>query len=239
MVQQSLRGVAAATARPPEDADDEDPMFIEKHQTFNLIQKYAADEQKYTAAGDLAKAHHARQMKESFEADFNKLEEENPTPLWAEKKEEFKAGYLADVEKYVGDKERFSQLKRQAGEDKIYNDTRQRLNGIYDMLPDHPELHFIRGDSRDGRHPDWHIARIKLPPEVKKNLLHHAKLNQGRANAKTIEDRLVELGYIERLTVEYDENTKLEDKDPEHMTQEEYEEWRRKQGANPKYHRMF
>jgi hypothetical protein len=238
LIQQSVGGMAQAQARPPEDPDDEDVAFVQKHEAFNLFRKYAEDEAKYQSAGDVVKQRHARMMKESWENELNKLEKEFPTPLHERKKEEFRSQYMNDIEAAL-DEKHFAELKRQLGEDKAFNDANQRLNGIYDMYPDIDELHFLRGVSRDGRHPDWHIAKIKLPPEVKANILHTAKLNQGRPGSKTVEDRLVELGYIERLKVEYDEDTKLEDKDPEHMSQSEYEAWRRKQGALPKYHRMF
>jgi hypothetical protein len=236
VAQQQLGGMGAPVAQQPEMPEDEDAFFIEKHQTFQHIQKYAADQERYTASGDHAKAQHARMMKESLERDLESLERDHPTPLFQRAIDEVKGRYLADVELAVKDRERFDELKKELGDAKMYNDATQRLKAVNRMYADSEDLYFIRGDSRDYRHPDWHIEKISLPPDVKVQMLRQAELHEGVRGGKTLEDLLVEQGYLARLKVEYDEDTPLEKKDPQHMTQAEYEQWRESQGAKPKYH---
>jgi hypothetical protein len=236
VAQQQLGGMGAPMAQQPEMPEDEDAYFIEKHQTFQHIQKYATDQERYTASGDHAKAQHARMMRESLERDLERLESEHPTPMYQRAVDEVKSQYLADVELAVKDRGRFDELKRELGDAKMHNDSMQRIKAVNRQQPDSEDLYFIRGDSKYYRHPDWHIEKIALPPDVKTQVLRQAELHEGVRGGKTLEDLLVEQGYLARLKVEYDEDTPLEKKDPEHMTQAEYEQWREKQGAKPKYH---
>jgi hypothetical protein len=175
-------------------------------------------------------------MKESCVRDLEKLESDHPTPMFQRAVDEVKARYLADVELAIKDKDRFEELKASLGEPKLFNDATQRIKAVNRQQPDSEDLYFIRGDSKYYRHPDWHIEKIALPPDVKASMLRQAALHEGVRGGKTLEDLLVEQGYLARLKVEYDEDTPLEEKDPEFMSQAEYEQWRESQGARPVYH---
>jgi hypothetical protein len=88
-------------------------------------------------------------------------------------------------------------------------------------------LYFVNGDSKHGRLPTYHVAKIELTVDQKQKILNES------AYKGTLYDLLVSYGYISPMEAPED----FRAGSPEHMTQQEYEAWRQKNDkrAKPTY----
>jgi hypothetical protein len=229
-VAQELRGASAVNQAVQPGIDDpreRDDFYLEKTEIINNIQKYRDDEQKALDRLDYKKAQHCRQMADSFEKDFAKLETEHPDPTYTQLYKEGLEGYRADLENAIENIDDFEQRRKAAQSDtQFYRDVQQRVKTV-NKATDDGTLYFVNGDSKHGRLPTYHVAKIELPVEQKQKILNESTYRG------TIYDLLVSYGFIEKM--EAPESVKKED--PNEMDQETYEAWRQKNDprAKPTY----
>jgi hypothetical protein len=226
-VDRELSGRTPAGPPPISDPRDNDDYFPEKQEIINQIEKYQTDEQRALAVGDHEKARHCQQMKKSYERDFHKLETEHPTPNFKKAMDEGLKQYQADLDNAVDNPDDYEKRRNESkSPEQFYRDNMQRIK-VVNSTSDDGTLYFLMGDSKYGRLEDYHVAKIELSPEVKQKII------QESAYSGTLYDRLLAGNFIQPM--EPIKNSK----DPQHMTQEQYERWREKQGAKPKYHRIL
>jgi hypothetical protein len=225
-VQKAFAGMPPPPQPEIPDVRDDDDYAIEKSQIVAQIQKYREDERNLTATRQFKQALHCRQMAESFEKDFHRLETEHPTPEYQRAYDRGLGQYTNDLENAVNDASDFEDRRaRASSEAQFYKDCMQRIKAVNAATAgdDDKPLYYLNGDSKFGRLSDYHVAKVDLPKGVKEQILRAAEFKG------TIYDVLVSYGYIPKM------EPMPGSKDPEHMTQAEYEAWRNKSGARPKY----
>jgi hypothetical protein len=231
-VDQELAGLVPAIPPPIDDPRERDDYFIDKSQIINRITEYREKEASALAAGDPGRARECRQLAESFEKDFHKLESEHPDPTFKENFEGGLAMYKQDLDNAVENPDDFER-RRAAGDDaQFYKDCQQRVKSVNAASSD-DTLYFLMGDSQHGRRPDYYVAKVDLPPGQKEKIMRESEFKG------TLYDQLVRYNYAEPMAPPVVDDNNLDSANPGDMTQEQYEKWRESHGAKPKYHPLI